>query len=99
MTIMKEATDLAAVINVNRTEAEFLIRRAMTYHRIQERRCSEEMSDAATAAMEKREAGIEKAILATVAGNPTVKRVEFEGDPRGYCVKLHLISGEERGIG
>lgn len=65
-----------------------MIRASHGLHTIAERQCSEEMSDAETARVEKREKLLESSItrIVTAYGG----RVTFAGDPRGYVVKLHF---------
>ena len=72
--------------------ADAIIRDATSYNRIQERWCSEEMSDRATKALERREGQIERRIRnrCELLGF----RVEFGGDPRGYCVRVFVPSGK-----
>ncbi len=78
-------------------EIEVLIRHAKALHHIAERQCSEEMSDEEVTKVNKREANIEKQILEIVSirnqrqGDRVA--VGFDGDPRGYVVKLHLPDG------
>jgi len=69
-------------------DAGKLLRAARGLSRIAERQCSEEMSDESRALVEAREKGLEKSItaLAAVYG----AKVTFDGDPRGYVVKLHF---------
>ena len=68
-------------------------RLAVTYTRIQELWCNEEMSERRTAYLQRREAQIENRIKAHAAKLPGVTVVKFDGDPRGYVVKLMLASG------
>lgn len=71
---------------------------AKRLHVIAERICSEEMSDETAASVERRETALEDEIRAVVAKRN--KRVggfqvfvRFDGDPRGYVVKLELPDG------
>jgi hypothetical protein len=66
-------------------------RNAAMYKTIQERWCNEEMSDRTTATLEAREQRMEARIRDLLA--PYGITVSFQGDPRGYCVYLHLPSG------
>lgn len=65
--------------------------KAKQYATIQERWCSEEMTDETTARLEKREANIEKWFITTL--QPFGITPDFSGDPRGAVVKLKLPSG------
>lgn len=72
-----------------------LLECATSYTRIQERWCSEDMSqipgrEEATKRLEK---SLEEKIRAYAKGLPNVKGVKFTGDPRGYCVRLMLEDG------
>jgi len=89
-------------------DVALLLIAASRYAKIQERWCSEEMSDATRAAVETQEKSLETKITALV--QPYGPRVEYGGDPRGYTVKLHFApidgrkpsntwGGEESGYG
>jgi len=100
-TITEAGRKLARAVHLKQRDAEeartqeaflsLIHRHAVTYARIQESRCSEEMSERATARLERREAQIERRIghLAAYIGCG----VKFTGDPRGYCVRLILPDG------
>lgn len=79
--------DIASIVRHN----------AARYSTIQERWCSEEMSDRTTADLEKRESRIETRIRDLLA--PYGITVSFHGDPRGFCVYLHLPSGKHNSLG
>jgi hypothetical protein len=74
-----------------RNLAPSLMRNAKAYATIQERWCSEEMSEATTTRLEKREANIEKWFTTTL--QPFGITPDFQGDPRGAVVKLKVPSG------
>ena len=61
-------------------------------HRISERQCSEEMSEAETARVERREAAAEKAVQKIAEAHGLT--VRFNGDPRGGAIRLVLPSGK-----
>lgn len=65
---------------------------ATTLQRISELTCSVEMSERETARLERREANAEERVhrLAATFG----ARADFNGDPRGYVVRLILPSGK-----
>lgn len=79
-----------------------ICRHATTYDRIQVMWCNDEMSDARTARVEKREAQIEERIRHLVAMLPETDdgpfRVQFDGDPRGYTTRLLTPDGREIGV-
>ena len=70
-----------------------LHRHAVTYTKIQERWCGEEMNHAKREALEAKEARLEAAIRALVADMPCLTAVRFTGDPRGFCVKVFRTDG------
>lgn len=72
--------------------AGLLMRHAKTHGRIQERWCSEEMSESLTRRVERREKQIEA--LITRHAESLGCKVHFDGDPRGYTVKLFLPTGD-----
>lgn len=74
-------------------------RSAVTYSRIQEAWCSQEMSERTTKALERREMLLEKNMQKLAAAIDM--QVSFEGDPRGYVVRLRdpKETGEENYIG
>ena len=84
-----------------RNEMQWVVRLAKEYHRIQEHDCN----GTKTPRMATRETTIENLIrdIVTKVG----LRVHFDGDPRGYCVKLHAPNqdvyntwgGKESGYG
>ncbi len=82
--------------------ASLLARHGTTYNRIQEMLCSVEMSDRQTARIEKQEADIEARIMSLVQDLPTPDdgpwRVVFQGDPRGWTVRLVAPDGREVGV-
>lgn len=65
-----------------------LVRAAKELHRIAERQCSEEMSARETARVEKREKALEAVVRRHCEAIGI--GVRFDGDPRGYVVKLHF---------
>lgn len=98
-TVTKAGTSLADAILpvIGRTHAimetcSLIARHAKTYARIQEMWCSVEMSDKETAYWELREQQLERRITELVDDLPHTDDgpwdVSFEGDPRGYTVKL-----------
>ena len=82
--------------------ASLLHRHAVTYDRIQEAWCNEDMGDARLAELAAREAAIEARVLDLVAYLPEPDSgpwgVEFSGDPRGYTIRLTTTDGREYGI-
>ena len=78
-----------------------IARHARTHNRLQEVACSVEMSEAQQARHDKRDAAIEDRISALVSQFPRSKRgrilVRFEGDPRGYTVKLVVPKAKRDG--
>jgi len=78
-----------------------LVRAARRYSTIQERWCSEEMSEDTTARLEKRESALEERIASLVQDLPKHDgpwAVRFDGDPRGYVVTLVDGNGSEVGV-
>ncbi len=79
-----------------------LARHAASYSRIQEAWCSVEMSDAATARLEAKESALEARIGSLVQDLPAPDdgpwRVVFEGDPRGWTVRIVTPDGREIGL-
>lgn len=71
----------------DRKDLENLVRLAKEYHKIQEHDCN----GTKTERMNAREINIETEIRAMVAKYGL--KVHFDGDPRGYCVKLHAPQG------
>lgn len=69
-----------------------MVNLAKRHHTLAERFCSEEMTPETQARCEAKEKGIE-AELRTLAKRFGL-RVHFDGDPRGFTVKLHAPSGE-----
>ena len=71
--------------------ARLILRNASTMQRLAERRCSVEMSEAQA----KREEAQDAACQARIAKacEPWGIKPNFNGDPRGACVKLILPSG------
>lgn len=67
----------------DRSEIQDLVRLAKEYHKIQEHDCN----GTKTPRMESRESNIETEIK-TITTKFGLK-VHFDGDPRGFCVKLH----------
>jgi hypothetical protein len=102
MTIRDEALILASTLSnaedglVLPGVCAELIRLARRYAKIQERWCNEDMSG--TPGLEDRvrarEKKLEEKIRAVASEIKGVKGVKFTGDPRGYCVRLHLRSGK-----
>lgn len=102
MTIKSEASELANTLSNNIDGLVLpsvcigLIRLARRYAKIQERWCNEDMSG--TPGLEERvkaqESRLKTEILEVAKQIPGVKGVKFTGDPRGYCVRLHLRSGK-----
>lgn len=72
--------------------ARAILRDATTHHRYAEAECSEEMTDARAAWVERRSAACEHRITERCAalGFPAPM---FSGDPRGCTVKIRLPSG------
>lgn len=74
-------------------------RHAVTYSRIQEAWCNDEMPNGATARLEARETQLERRITALVDSLPESDdgpfSVMFEGDPRGYTVKIVHPAGRQ----
>jgi hypothetical protein len=68
-------------------EGRAILRNANTLQRIAALMCSVEMSERETARVEKRSDNAERAILKTVQTVPGWG-ADFQGDPRGACVKL-----------
>lgn len=68
--------------------AELLVTKAKALGRIAERWCSEEMSDETTARVTKREERLEAEVTALC--DEINVRPSFDGDPRGFVVKLHF---------
>lgn len=69
-----------------------LVNKAKRHHTLQTRYCSEEMNDETRAGCEAKEAHLEIDIqkIAKHFG----LRVKFDGDPRGFTVKLHAPHGD-----
>lgn len=69
-----------------------IARHARTHHRLQEISCSVEMTERQQLRHDRRDAQIEARIATLVARLPASTAgkvtVRFEGDPRGYTVKL-----------
>jgi hypothetical protein len=86
---------------------EKLIRLARQYQRIQARRCNNVMDRYTEARLELTENRLRIKILALRDElKPFIGRITFNGDPRGYCIKLHLrseayntLGGKESGYG
>ena len=68
--------------------SESLVSKARSLGRIAERWCSEEMSDETSARVTKREERLE-AEVRELCSEINV-RPSFDGDPRGFAVKLHF---------
>lgn len=99
------AARLAPAIGYTRAIDEtcsLIARHATSYERIQQRWCNDEMSDAETARVEAREARLERRIADLVADLPATDdgpwSVTFEGDPRGYVVKITAPGAAEQAI-
>lgn len=79
-----------------------LVRAARRYSSIQERWCSEEMSESTTARLEARESSLEARIASLVQDLPHhdsgAWTVRFDGDPRGYVVTLVAPDGDTVGV-
>jgi hypothetical protein len=79
-----------------------IARHAGTYARIQERWCNEEMSERMTAYFEAQEDRLEARILDLVNDLPHTDdgqiKVQFDGDPRAYVVRLLVPDLDYRGI-
>lgn len=86
--------------NITLTCSE-ITRAARSYSTIQERWCSEEMSDATTERLVKREEKLEAKLDALVQDLPHTADGPFtlvlQGDPRGHTVKLVTPDGHEIG--
>lgn len=69
-----------------------IARHATTYARIQEAWCNEEMGERRTARLEAQESRLERRIVDLVADLPATDdgpwRVRFDGDPRGFAVRI-----------
>ena len=96
-TIREEAIDAMIDNGVPYDVATIVRHNAARYATIQERWCSEEMSDRTTAALEAKEQRIEARITSLL--QPHGITVKFGGDPRGFTVKLHLPSGRSNSWG
>lgn len=86
--IEEEALDLReafrkAGIEISEDDSETLVRHARRYNKLQEDHCNYGL----TPEQEQTEAKIEKRVE-IIAARYGLK-VEFTGDPRGYCTKLH----------
>lgn len=99
MSITKAAYELAyrlqkvsPTVAISATACGELVRLNTKYRKIQERWCCEEMTDERVAYWKKAEARIEKNVKEIAQCLAVVERVEFEGDPRGSCIRLHLYS-------
>lgn len=87
--------------SVARKDVQDMVRKAKEYHRIQEHDCNGTKTDRMTT----RESNLE--IEIKVIANKYGLSVHFDGDPRGYCVKLHTpsqdvyntLGGPESGYG
>ena len=90
---------LGSTVEIDRT-CSLIVRHARTYNRIQEVWCSVELSDRATAQLERREALLEQRLTDLVDWLPWTDdgaiTVKFDGDPRGHCVKLVMPGQYER---
>jgi hypothetical protein len=106
--ITKRGSELASRLNpyIGTTmeileTCSLIARSAVTHDRIQETWTSVELSDRATERLERREAGIEHRISELVENLPATDdgpfKVTFEGDPRGYTVKIVTPDGREIG--
>lgn len=69
-----------------------MVNKAKRHHTIQTRYCSEEMTEEVRTITERKEAALEKDIreIAERYG----LRAKFDGDPRGFTVKLHAPGGD-----
>jgi len=83
-----------------------LLRHASTCDRINEADCSEEMSARREKQIRAQEATAERRIREICAQYPQIVKVEFQGDPRGFPVRLFFKSersntwgGKESGYG
>jgi hypothetical protein len=78
-----------------------IARHAITYARIQEWWCNEEMADPAVKALEAKEDRLEERITDLVNDLPWTEtgqiRVQFDGDPRAYVVRLLVPDEDYRG--
>lgn len=78
-----------------------IARAARSYNTIQERWCSEEMSDETTARLERREEKLGAKLASLVQDLPHTDDGPFalvlQGDPRGHTVKLVTPDGHEIG--
>jgi hypothetical protein len=78
-----------------------IARHATTYAWIQERWCNVEMSERETAALEAKEDRLEERITDLVNDLPWTEtgqiRVQFDGDPRAYVVRLLVPDEDYRG--
>jgi hypothetical protein len=78
-----------------------IARHAITYARIQEWWCNEEMADPAVKALEAKEDRLEARILDLVNDLPRTDNgpigVQFDGDPRAYVVRLLIPDPDWRG--
>jgi hypothetical protein len=89
-----------------------ICRHATTYNRIQELWCNEAMSDKATARLEAKEARLEARIDSLVRDLPDGEvhvmgsdelvrmspKARFDGDPRGYTVRIVFDEHHEVGV-
>ena len=67
-----------------------ICRIAVTLHRIQERQCSEEMSEKEYARLDKQEESLTKVVLSHANKISKDIKVIINGDPRGATIKLEL---------
>lgn len=72
---------------LGRAEIQDMINKAKRHHTLQERYCSEEMSDETRERCEGKEKGLERDIREIAAKFGLT--AHFDGDPRGFTVKLH----------
>lgn len=67
----------------NKEQLLYMVKLAKSHHKLAEAECNGEL----TARQRARQANIEK-VIANIAAQFNLK-VTFDGDPRGYTVKLH----------
>lgn len=93
MTTKSQSAELAVLLvkHIPGTEAlapkvaRSLVRHAKALHRLYEHECNRELRPSEREAMTRHEGAVER--LCDTIG---IRRVDFNGDPRGFPVKLHL---------
>lgn len=91
-TLQKRGYQPTDIVNAAH-ELSRLGRAATTYARIQEIWCSVELSERQTAKLEQREQRLENLIKSIAASLELI--AVFQGDPRGYTVRLKMSNWHE----